>query len=946
MADRSVVVRLRAEASQFKREMDSAAKSSENVAKATGNAISRNEKHISTLSTQVGALGLAMTAAAVAAVKSFADFDQAMSNVAATGEDATNSLGALRDAALEAGRETAFGAREAADGIEELLKAGVSAGDVLDGGLAGSLDLAASGQLAVGEAAEIAATALTQFGLAGNQVSHVADLLASGASKAQGGVGDLGMALKQSGLVANQVGLSIEETTAGLSAFAAAGLIGSDAGTSFKSMLQRLTPQSAEAKQLMDELGISAYDAQGNFTGLAEFAGSLQDGLKGLTNEQRNSALATIFGSDAVRAAAVIYDQGEQGIRDWTEAVDAQGFAAETAATRLDNLNGDLKILKGSLETALIGLGEGADGPLRDLVQQITDIVNAFAELPPWVQGTALALVGGGGLVTLGIAGMAKLAIGVNNTITSLQGMGTISEVTAGRMTRGLGKVAKAAGIAAAAYAAVLIAAQVAEAASDRKVVDGVEATTAALLEMQDAADTASIDALFDGFSGASGNVNDFASAVERVANTQAADKVDDIGTSLLGVSNAGDKAREQIATMGDALAGFVSSGDPERAAAQFELLYSKLDPERISKEELMQLMPAYGEALAGVANESKLAAENTGDLTAEVVSAAAATEEATKAHDEWVATLVDANAAFIDLTGAYDDVIAKNQEIARSTADATEDATDSWEDYYDGTTVSAADYIAQLQAQVDAVKTWRANIDSLTARANAGDQTPEQAAAANALLDELIAQGPAGAAEAALLASMSDEDFAKVVALWSEKGAETGEAWALGIEDARTPELALDSQEVQDKIDRAVQTWQNISAIKPTLRLSADGGLKKTSTAMGAFADGGFTGWGGKYEPAGIVHRGEFVADQRMTSRYRPLLEAMHAGRAVLPGYAGGGMVGESARSGQQVVRVDGTRTLERFSPIHVDKVYAADVGDFLRQTDRRRAQNNTFGG
>ena len=153
-----------------------------------------------------GRMGLVAAAGFGVIVAAAANFDQAMSKVAATGEEARDSLDELRQAAIDAGAATAFSATEAAAGIENLLKAGVSAKDILGGGLSGALDLAAAGGLEVADAAEIAATALTQFKLAGKDVPHVADLLAAGAGKAQGDVSDLAMALKQSGLVASQMG--------------------------------------------------------------------------------------------------------------------------------------------------------------------------------------------------------------------------------------------------------------------------------------------------------------------------------------------------------------------------------------------------------------------------------------------------------------------------------------------------------------------------------------------------------------------------------------------------------------------------------------------------------------------------------------------------------------------------------------------------------------------
>ncbi|MGM1017336.1 MAG: phage tail tape measure protein [Actinomycetota bacterium] len=364
--------------------------------------------------TALGTAGVAMGGLIAAgigvAVARFADFDEAMSSVQAATHASSDEMGLLRNAAIDAGASTVFSATEAAAAIEELAKAGVSTSDILGGGLAGALDLASAGGLGVAEAAGIAATSLKQFNLDGSDMSHVADLLAAGAGKAMGDVSDLSQALNQAGLVSQQTGLSIEETTAGLAAFAEQGLLGSDAGTSFKSMLQRLTPQSAEAQARMDELGISAYDASGNFVGLAEFAGNLQGALSDLTPEQRNSAMATIFGSDAVRAAGVLYSQGEKGIRDWTSAVSDQGYAAQTARIRLDNLKGDIEELGGAMETALISTGSTANDTLRTMAQALTGLVGMYNDLPESAQATVMAVGGVTAAVALS-GGTALLAV-------------------------------------------------------------------------------------------------------------------------------------------------------------------------------------------------------------------------------------------------------------------------------------------------------------------------------------------------------------------------------------------------------------------------------------------------------------------------------------------------------------------------------------------------------
>ena len=354
----------------------------------------RPQSGLDGLFTKANLVGAGLAVGIGKAVSSFADFDQQMSAVKAATGAADAGFNSLRDAAIVAGSDTQYSATEAASAITELSKAGLDATDILGGGLTGALSLAAAGQMGVADAAETMATALAQFKLKGDQASHVADLLAAGAGKAQGSVSDMGMALKQAGLVADQTGLSIEETTAGLTAFANAGLIGSDAGTSLKSMLQRLTPQSKEAANLMDDLGISAYDAQGNFVGLEKFAGNLRDSLKELTPEQRNSALATIFGSDAVRAASVLYEQGATGIAHWTEQVNQQGYAAKQAATLTDNLRGDIERLGGALDTGLIQGGSGANDMLRSLTKSAEGLVVGLSGIPAPALLGATALAG------------------------------------------------------------------------------------------------------------------------------------------------------------------------------------------------------------------------------------------------------------------------------------------------------------------------------------------------------------------------------------------------------------------------------------------------------------------------------------------------------------------------------------------------------------------------
>lgn len=462
MADRSVVVKLRADIGDMKAKLAQVEKSVDGIDKAGRktekglgaalSAIDKNSASWNQLGTTVGRAGLVIGAGVAFAVKKFADFDKEMSAVAATGQDAQKNLDGLRDSAIQAGAQTVFSASEAAAGIEELAKAGVSASDIMGGGLKGSLDLAAAGAISVGDAAGIASTAMTQFNLSGKDVPHIADLLAAGAGKAQGGVDELGMALKQGGLVAAQFGLSVEDTVGTLTAFASAGLLGSDAGTSFKQMLLKLANPSKQAAKTMEELGINTYDAGGNFVGITGLAGQLQDKLGGLSQAQRNAALSTIFGSDAIRAASILYDQGAAGIQGWIDKTNDSGYAAQVAAKRMDNLSGDLENLGGSLETVFIKSGSGANDVLRSLAQGATTLVNSLGSIPEPALRAGLGVAGVTAAVLLLGGGAMKAVTNIAAMRTALTTL-KISAKGAGLAAAGVGVALGLAGLAYAHFA-------------------------------------------------------------------------------------------------------------------------------------------------------------------------------------------------------------------------------------------------------------------------------------------------------------------------------------------------------------------------------------------------------------------------------------------------------------------------------------------------------------
>lgn len=408
--NKNIVIRLMADTASYEAAMTRAGSTARTVASGMEN----TGRKSALIASGMTAAGLAVAAFGVAAVKMAADFDQQMSTVQANTGATSAQMDQLRAAAIEAGASTVYSASDSADAINDLGKAGMSVTDILTGGLTGALNLAASDGMAVGDAAEYMANALSMFHLKGSQASQVADTLAAGAGKAVGNVSDFGEALNNCGAQANSFGMNIQETTGVLALFAQNGTIGAEAGTQLNSMLMKLAAPSTEAANTMKELGISAYDAQGHFVGMANFAGQLQKAEKGLTDEQRNQANATIFGSYAIKAANYLYEAGESGVNKWTKAVSESGYAAEQAAAKNNNLKGDLENLGGSMESLMISVGEGAQGPLRKMVQGLDTLVDTFAGLPSGAQQTIVVMAS-----LAGVFGAVHKAAGNLNGSTS-----------------------------------------------------------------------------------------------------------------------------------------------------------------------------------------------------------------------------------------------------------------------------------------------------------------------------------------------------------------------------------------------------------------------------------------------------------------------------------------------------------------------------------------------
>lgn len=322
----------------------------------------------------VGVIGAA--AIAKSSIKLEQEFGSTMSQIGAATEAPKRQLKSLSDLALKMGADTVFSANEASGAMLELAKGGMKPATIQAGGLKGTLQLAAAGGTDMATAAMIASDALNVFGLRGKDMGAVAAALAGGANASSASVESLGLAMSQAGLSANDARMSVQDTVGVLAAFDNAGLKGSDAGTSLKTMLARLVPQTEAAEDAMEKYNLRFTDAHGNMRSITDVAEQLHTKLSGLSDAERKTAMARIFGSDATRAATVLMRQGEEGLAGYIRKTSDLGAAQRMADARMKGTSGAIERMKGSLETAGLAIGMA----LRPVTIAISNMVGEIAK--------------------------------------------------------------------------------------------------------------------------------------------------------------------------------------------------------------------------------------------------------------------------------------------------------------------------------------------------------------------------------------------------------------------------------------------------------------------------------------------------------------------------------------------------------------------------------------
>lgn len=452
------------------------------------------ERSSSVVSKAMKASAVAVAGLGVASIKTGMDFEHQMSRVGSIAGASGADLKKLNDQAIKLGADTAFSAKEAAAGMENLASAGMNSKQIM-AAMPGVLNLAAVSGGNVGEAAENAAVALNGFGLQASDSAHVADVFARAAADTNAEASDMGEALKMVAPQAKTAGMSLEETAAAIGILSNAGIKGSMAGSNLGMALTKLQNPSAEAAGLMADLGFNAYDTQGKMKPLNQIVTELQGILKSFPDKAQQYDLSTIFGVQGGRAMQVLLHANNNELGDLTNKLkNSDGSAQEMATTMQNDLASSVEQFGGALESLSIVLEEtfssdlkgavdGAAEPIQKLTKYIQDnqlqlqadankaieLAQSFGKLLPSVNqmGSVLKIIlpslvaietfkgiGAGGAKTIKAletmqADLSLVNTGFNMTKAGLLNMTTIGGVNVtnlGSKVKGLGTSAKTAG--------------------------------------------------------------------------------------------------------------------------------------------------------------------------------------------------------------------------------------------------------------------------------------------------------------------------------------------------------------------------------------------------------------------------------------------------------------------------------------------------------------------
>ena len=362
-----------------------------NSAQSAANAI---EKSFSTIGNSFKSVGKSMTAAITlpvagivgSSVKTAMNFEQQMSKVQAVSFATAEEMQELTATAKEVGRTTSFSATEAAQALEYMAQAGWKTKSMVEG-IDGVVKLANAGGLDVARASEIATAGINAFGMNAGELGKLADVLSAGANAAMTDVSGMGESFSYAAPMAGTLKMSIEDTTIALGLMANMGIDGSRAGTALKTSLANLSNPTKKMKGMMDSLGISLVDNKNQTKSLKTVMDELRYNFNGLTETQKAQAAATMFGKEAMAGMLAIINASEHDYNLLTSAVysatDGVGVGAKMQEIMLNNLSGQVKILKSAWESIQLKIADSVIPTIKQFVSWVQKVADKVNEMKP-----------------------------------------------------------------------------------------------------------------------------------------------------------------------------------------------------------------------------------------------------------------------------------------------------------------------------------------------------------------------------------------------------------------------------------------------------------------------------------------------------------------------------------------------------------------------------------
>ena len=370
-----------------------------------------------------------------AAIKTAADFDAQMSKVKAISGATGDDMIKLRNKAKEMGAKTKFSAKEAGEAMEYMGMAGWSSGEMIDG-LDGIMNLAAASGEDLGTTSDIVTDALTAFGLQAKDSSRFADMLAKTSTKSNTNVSMLGESFKYVAPLCGTLGWSAEDCATALGTMANSGIKGSQAGTTLKTAMTNLLKPTDNQAALMNKLGISMTNADGTMKSMDEVMAMLRTSMGGLSKDQQAAAAATLFGKEAMSGMLAVINTSQDEYDKLSGSIkNCDGTAQDMAKTMLDNLNGQLTIIKSSLEGLAITFGEILMPQIRKFAQGLQQCVDKLNAMTPAQQQAVVkfaAIAASIGPVIMMIGKLVSVGAKIAKLITWVKSFGAAFSALAG----------------------------------------------------------------------------------------------------------------------------------------------------------------------------------------------------------------------------------------------------------------------------------------------------------------------------------------------------------------------------------------------------------------------------------------------------------------------------------------------------------------------------------